>query len=135
MEMIICKKVSINEGLNSGIITTGAMVFFRNAFFVIPYKSSSVFAGSEAKFNGKAIMDNVYSLQSAGDIKGIVALLSESIPEEHTYYMNGLEFVNVKIGWWIFGGMYVRRHGQQRKAINIQPRSVRIQLKNLYQLT
>lgn len=134
MEMIICKKVSINEGLTTGLITTGAMVFFPNAFFVVPFKSSSVFEGNEAKFNGKSILENVFALQNAGDIKGVVSLLSESIPEEHTYYINGLELFNIKIGWWIFGGMYVRRHGQQRKAINIQPRSIRMQLKEFYHL-
>ena len=135
MEILYKKKVDINEGLKSATVSKSAMVFFKDVFFAIPYSQSNMFGG-EAKFNGKEIFKKALQLLEEDKTAELYDYLMESIPEEQTYYVNMLDVLTIKIGWWAFGGMYFRRNGEKgmRKTANIQPKSFRIKLKEFYSL-
>jgi hypothetical protein len=135
MEVLCKKKVDINEGIKTVTVSKSAMVFFKDVFFAIPFSQTNILGG-EARFNGKEIFTHVLKLLDEDKAAELYDYLLETIPEEHTYYVNMLDILKVKVGWWAFGGMYFRKQGAkgERKTANVQPKSFRAKLKEFYNL-
>lgn len=135
MEVLYNKKVDINEGIKSVTVSKSAMIFFKDVFFAIPFSQTNILGG-EAKFNGNEIFTRVLKFLEEDKTAELYDYLLESIPEEHTYYVNMLDVFKIKVGWWVFGGMYFRKQGAkgERKAANIKQKSFRIKLVKFYNL-
>ncbi|PKP03982.1 MAG: hypothetical protein CVU11_06385 [Bacteroidetes bacterium HGW-Bacteroidetes-6] len=131
MKAIYVSKSDINEGLRSGTVTKAAIVFFEDVFFTIPYSSTNILGGDEIKFNGREVFNNAKLLINEGKHTEAYDYLTQAMPDDNTYYLRMLDILNVKVGWWIFGGFYFRKRGGMRKAASISSKVKRQEIKDL----
>ena len=62
-------------------------------------------------------------------------LLKEKLDMKRIFEIKKLEKLNVQVGFWIFGGMKMRKHGESLKSINVQPKRKRAEIRKFYNLT
>jgi hypothetical protein len=68
------------------------------------------------------------------DVKSFQNQLLKELPQERIYYIPGLEKFSIQVGFWIFGGIQIRRKGGPLQAFNIQPRALREEIKAFYRI-
>ncbi len=131
MKAIYVSKSDINEGLRAGTVSKSAIVLFEDVFFTIPYSTMNFMGGDETKFNGKEAFNNAKQMIDEGKEADAYDYLSQAMPDENTFYVKMLDILNVKVGWWIFGGFYYRKRGGMRKAASIPSKAKRQEVKDL----
>ncbi len=135
-DYIYAPKVDINEGISSGTITKGAVFFTKEYFYVIPFESLKVLgATAESKFHSVSeFTSDLYKQIPATSVDDFQAQMKTYLPDERIYRINELNKFTIQVGFWIFGGMRVRRDGKQLQTFNIQPKQLRADLKAFYGL-
>jgi hypothetical protein len=133
-DFIYVPKADINEGLTTGTITKAALYFTREYLFVVPFESLEVLkAGMETKFNN--MKDYVADLNRQIpelDPLSFESLLLSLLKPERIYRIADLEKFSVQVGFWIFGGLHIKKKGGQLQAFNVQPKALREKIKNFY---
>lgn len=134
IDYIYVPKADINEGLASGTITKAALYFTKEYLFVMPFESLQVLlAATETKFNNiKEYVDDLNRQIPDLDSKAFHGLLLSMLKEDRVYKIAELEKFSIQVGFWIFGGMRLRKKGGQLQAFNIQPKTLREELKRFY---
>lgn len=136
-DYVYVPKADINEGLASGTITKAALYFTREYLFVLPFESLQVLlAATETKFNN--VKDYVSDLNKQIpdlDTSSFHSLLLSMLKEERVYRIADLEKFSVQVGFWIFGGMRLRKKGGPLQAFNIQPKALREKISRFYVLS
>jgi hypothetical protein len=134
IDYIFVPKVDINEGRYVGIITKAALYFTKEYLFVLPFESLKVLlAGMET--NPDKMADFVTDLNlkiPKLDIEAFHALLINHLQTERIYKIAELEKFTINIGLWIFGGLQIRRSGGPLQLFNIQPKTLREEIKLFY---
>lgn len=135
-DYIYVPKIDMNEGLSSGTITRAALYFTREYLFVLPFESLQVLlAATETKYNH--MKDYVSDLNKQLPDLNILAfnsLMLSMLKEERIYKIADLEKFSVQVGFWIFGGLRLRKKGGPLQVFNIQPRALREEIKKFYGL-
>jgi hypothetical protein len=131
MKAIYVSKSDINEGLRAGTVSKSAIVLFEDVFFTIPFSTMNFMGGDETKFNGKEVFNNAKQMIDEGKEAEAYDYLSQAMPDENTYYVKMLDILNVKVGWWIFGGFYFRKRSGMRKSASIPSKTKRQEVKDL----
>ena len=133
-DFIYVPKADINEGLSTGTITKAALYFTRKYLFVVPFESLEVLkAGMETKFN--SMKDYVADLNRQIpelDPLSFESLLLSLLKPERIYRIADMEKFSVQVGFWIFGGLHIKKKGGQLQAFNVQPKALREKIKNFY---
>lgn len=133
-DFIIVPKADINEGLSTGTITKAALYFTREYLFVVPFESLEFLkAGMETKFN--SMKDYVADLNRQIpdlDPLSFESLLLSLLKPERVYRIAELEKFSVQVGFWILGGLHIKKKGGQLQAFNVQPKALREKIKNFY---
>jgi hypothetical protein len=133
-DFIYVPKADINEGLTTGTITKAALYFTREYLFVVPFESLEVLkAGMETKFNN--MKDYVADLNRQIpdlDPLSFESLFLSLLKPERIYRIAELEKFSVQVGFWIFGGLHIKKKGGQLQAFNVQPKALREKIKNFY---
>ncbi len=135
-DYIYAPKVDINEGIATGTITKAAVFFTKEYFYVIPFESLTVLgASAEQKYHSpnEFIDDLLKQIPNTG-VEDFQAQMLTYLPDERIYRINELDKFTIQVGFWIFGGMRVRKHGKQLQSFNIQPKQLRADLKTFYGL-
>lgn len=126
----------INEGISSGVITKAALYFTKEYLFVVPFESLEVLlAGVETK--NQNLKDYVSDLNKQIpdlDVDSFHSLLMSLLKPERIYKISELEKFSIQVGFWIFGGIQIRRKNEPLQAFNIQPKSLREEIKQFYRL-
>ncbi len=135
-DYIYTPKVDINEGISSGTITKAAMIFTKEYFYVIPFESLKVLgANVESKFHSVSeFIDDLFKQLPDTQLDDFYGQMKTYLPNERIYRVNELDKFTIQIGFWIFGGMRVKKKWQQLQVFNIQPKSLRAELKLFYGL-
>ena len=135
-DYIYLPKVDINEGISSGTITKAAMFFTKEHFYVIPFESLKILeATAESKFNSvnEFVNQLLKQIPDTG-VKDFHAQMKSYLPDERAYCVNELDKFTIQVGFWIFGGMSVKKKWQQLQVFNIQPKQLRADLQAFYGL-
>jgi len=136
IDYIYAPKVDINEGISSGTITKAAMIFTREYFYVIPFESLQVLgANVESKYQSvNEFISDLFNQLPDTSIDDFHGQMISYLPPERIYRVNELEKFTIQIGFWIFGGMRVKKKWEQLQTFNVQPKSLRAELKIFYGL-
>ncbi len=136
LDYIYVPKADINEGISAGTITKAALYFTKEYLFVVPFERLQVLlAGMETKY---------------GNMKDYVVEINKQIPElstndfnnlmlgklkpERIYRLAELDKFTIQVGFWIFGGIRIRKKGGEMQVFNVQPASLRFEIKRFYGL-
>jgi len=135
-DFIYVPKADINEGLSSGTITKAALYFTKEYLFVLPFESLQVLlATTETKFdNMKDFVSDLNRLIPDLNTANFHSQLLSMLSEDRVYHISDLEKFTVQVGFWIFGGMRLRKKGGSLQAFNIQPKALREKIKDFYGL-
>ncbi|RLD62984.1 MAG: hypothetical protein DRI95_12295 [Bacteroidetes bacterium] len=135
-DYIYAPKVDINEGISSGTITKAAMVFTKEYFYVIPFESLKVLgANMESKYHSaNDFISDLFKQIPEINIDDFHGQMVSYLPPERIYWVNELDKFTIQVGFWIFGGMRVKKKWQQLQTFNLQPKSLRTELKLFYRM-
>ena len=134
-EYIFVKKADINEGLTSGTVSKAAVYFTKDYFFVIPFDSIHIWDSSKTDFNNaKEFIEDLNTRGEQISVEEFQNTCIDFLPNERVYKVDALEKFSMQVGFLIFGGMRMKKPGEQVQVANIQPKSVRARIKAFYGL-
>ena len=133
-DFILVRKVDINEGFSTGTITKACLFFTKKYMFVVPFESLSVlgYTATETKTNAADVLESIIPHMKDQTVEDFEHHIKSKIPAERIYEISTLETFTINVGWWIFGGMTVKKKGGARQTINVQPKDVRAQIAQFY---
>jgi hypothetical protein len=134
IDFIHVPKADINEGITVGIITKAALYFTKAYLFVLPFESFEVLlAGTKTKYNRMQdyVLDLNTQMKTYTTTSFEEALLNNLKPER-VYKISELDKFTVQVGFWIFGGLQIRKRGGPLQAFNVQPKALRQEIKTFY---
>jgi hypothetical protein len=134
VDFIFVPKSDMNEGLTTGTITKASLYFTKEYLFVVPLESLEVLQGTtQTKYNSMKMYVEDFNKQIPDlDIDAFHSLLLSLLKEDRIYRIADLEKFSVQVGFWIFGGMRLRKKGGQLQSFNIQPKALRAQISAFY---
>lgn len=137
-EYIYVPKVDINEGFNTGEITKAAMFLTKKFIFIVPLDSIGVKGNVTTKTKYTETKEYLNDLQTrikSLSVEEFEQEMKEKLDMKRIFEIKKLEKLNVQVGFWIFGGMKMRKHGESLKSINVQPKRKRAEIRKFYNLT
>lgn len=136
VDYIYVPKAAIYEGHTAETITKAALYFTKKYLFVLPYESLPVLlAGLESKSsNMKDYVTDINKKIPELDINSFHNLMLNSLKPERIYRISELEKFTIQVGFWIFGGIRIQKKGGELQAFNVQPQSLREEIKGFYGL-
>ncbi|MCD4792417.1 MAG: hypothetical protein K8R54_04230 [Bacteroidales bacterium] len=135
IDFLFVPKADINEGLTSGTVSKSAIYFTKEYFFVIPFGSLHIWDNSKMDFNNaKEFIEDINSRADSISVEEFQNNCVDFLPNERVYKVDALEKFSIQVGFLIFGGMRMKKPGEQVQAANIQPKSLRAEIKKFYGL-
>jgi hypothetical protein len=133
-DLIYVDKADINEGQSAGKITKAALYFTREYLYVLPCESLRILqAGIESNYNSKSDCIEVINKQIPDlDKDGFHKLMQTMIGSEWIYRIADLKQFSIHTGFWIFGGIQIRKKDSELQVFNIQPKTLREKIRNFY---
>jgi len=134
LDYIYVPKADINLGISAGTITKAALYFTKEYLFVLPFQSLQVLlAGMETnnKHMEKLVADINKQIPELDKIAFNNLMLSKLKPE-WIYCMAQLDKFTIQLGFWIFGGIRLRKKGGELQVFNVQPATLRMRIKEFY---
>ena len=134
-DYIFVEKADINEGLTSGTVSKIAMYFTKDYFFIIPYNSVHLWGSTKTDFNNAdEFIEDTNSKINLITVEEFQNTCINFLPNERVYKVDALQKFTIQVGFLMFGGMRVKKMGEQVQSVNIQPKSVRAKIKDFYNL-
>lgn len=134
-DFIFVPKVDINEGISSGQITKAAAFFTKNYFFTMPLDTMA-FKGDvieNTKYpNMQAYIDDLHQGLNEMTVRDFENELKNLLDDKYIYQMSMMEKFVVKVGFWFFGGISMRREDGPLQSMNVQPKAKREAIKAFY---
>ncbi len=136
LDYIYVPKADINEGVSKGTITKAELYFTKEYLFVLPFESLQVLlAGMETKNNNKNDYWGNINIQIPNlDINSFHNLMLGMLKPERIYRISELEIFLIQVGFWILGGIRIRKKGGELQTFNVQPSALRKEIKKFYGL-
>ena len=135
IDYLFVKKADINEGLTSGTVSKAAIYFTKEYFFIIPFDSVHIWDSSKIDFNNaKEFIEDINTREEQISVEEFQNICNDFLPNERVYKVDTLEKFIIQVGFLIFGGMRIKKIGEQVQSVNIQPKSLRAQIKAFYGL-
>lgn len=131
-DFVFAPKVHVNEGLTTGAVTKAGLLGTRHHLFVIPTESVAVL-GQTATFtqHGEVNLLNGVA-QALSDANAPLEPIEQHLlaaldnqPYQRVFPIDRLDVFKIQVGFWKFGGMRIRAHGDQLKVVDLQPKARR----------
>jgi hypothetical protein len=133
-DFIFVAKADINEGLTTGQVSKVAIWFTKSYIFMVPFSGINIWELSDNKFdNSKSFIEAVNASIETVTVTEFEQKMIDSLPNERVYKVDALAKLSVQVGFFIFGGIHIKKAGEQVQALNVQPKSVRAAIKHFYQ--
>ena len=136
-EYLYTEKGGINHGFSTGEVSVGELYFTKKYIFLVPKKNAGMsgLVAQTTKFQNtdefsSFLKENVGIMSLQEFEEGMLNFLGPKF----YYSINELEKLSVQVGWWIFGGMRLKVKGGELQVLNVQPKSVRAEVKKFYKL-
>ncbi len=130
---IYYKNIDVNEGVTSGQVSKNDL-FVTNKYIFLIQRSSVGMLGRTGAISSTINYDEfnmeIESMINDATISEIEKRICEFVGEAGTYEINILESLKIQVGFWIIGGLWIKKQGENKKAINLQPKSRRQELKD-----
>ena len=129
---IYYKNIEVNEGLTTGQLSKNDLLITNKFIFLIKQNSIGMvgrIGTISTTINYDDFNKELDSMINNASISDIEKKVFEFVGEEGTYEINNLESIKIQIGFWIIGGLWFKKQGENKKAINLQPKSRRKELK------
>lgn len=130
---IFYKNIDVNEGMTTGQVSNNDLFLTNKYIFLIQRSSVAVLGRTgtiSTTLNYEEFNKEIESMLNDATISEIEKKIIEFVGEEGTYEINNLESIKIQVGFWIIGGLWFKKEGGNKKAINIQPKSRRQELKD-----
>jgi hypothetical protein len=134
---IIAEKIDLNEGFTTGTVTKAFMLMTKKYIFVIPFESigqTGLTIKSATYNNAREFIENLKKNLNEDSLSEVEGDLKKSLPENRVYEVSRLEKLTVQVGFWIFGGMRIKKSGGSLQVVNVQPKTLRAEIKDFYGL-
>jgi len=126
--------VNINEGITTGTITNAAMLFTKEYFYVIPLDaigSTGMTITQTDYTNAEEFIDYITkNIDSLSNIE-LHKIMVNFLPPNRIHKVITLDKFTIKTGW-LTGGIRYKQAGENLKTVNIQPKDIRVKLKEFY---
>jgi hypothetical protein len=130
-DYIFAPKADINEGLTTGEVTKASVFFTKTYMFILPFHGVNVWDESKTKYsNSKEFLDDLNLRIKQLSVDEFENMMVDFLPNDRVYRMKALEKFNINTG--LLGGIRLKKPGEQLQAINLQPRTLRSEVKNFY---
>ena len=128
------KQAGLNEVLSTGTMTEAALFFTKQYLFVVPLLSLSVlgYTATETSTNSEDLLKDIIPQLKEQSVEDFVLQMTAKLPPERVYVIAELEIFSINVGWWIFGGMTIKKKGGSRHTINLQPKGLRASISQFY---
>ncbi|MBP9718455.1 hypothetical protein KBD59_04130 [Candidatus Gracilibacteria bacterium] len=134
-DYVFVPKVDLNEGISAGKITAAALIGTKDQLFFVPLRSQQYLGSApttetfpENETYIAELQNRIANLSSSE----LSTELAEKVGETYSYRLAGLKKFTIKVGFWIFGGMWLQKESGQLHSINVQPKSAREELRAFY---
>lgn len=112
--------------------------FTKNYIFLIPFKNAGL-TGAEEGYSTKFNNAKDFVAQIKEEINSINSdkfeeKLKQFVGCKYTFRISELDKMSVQVGWWFFGGMRIKNKENGLMSLNVQPKVVREQVKQFYNL-
>ena len=87
---------------------------------------------TETTSNTEDVLKSVLSTLHEQSVAEFEEQMMTKLPHPRVYEVAALETFSVNVGWWIFGGMTVKKEGGSRQTINVQPKDLRAKIAEFY---
>ena len=133
-DFVFVKQAGLNEGLSTGTMTEAALFFTKQYLFVVPLLSLSVlgYTAKETSTNSEDLLKDIIPQLKEQSVEDFVLQMTAKLPPERVYVIAELETFSINVGWWIFGGMTIKKKGGSRQTINLQPKGLRASISQFY---
>jgi hypothetical protein len=126
--------VNINEGITTGTITNAAMFFTKEYFYVIPldaFGSTGMTVTQTDYTNTEEFIS--YITQNIDNLSQfeLHKIMVDFLPPNRIHKIVTLDKFSIKTGW-LTGGIRYKQIGENLKIVNIQPKKIRVKLKEFY---
>jgi hypothetical protein len=134
-DYIFVPKIDVNEGITSGTVSKAALYCSKNYFYIIPFGSVNIWNQSDSKFiNAETFIKDMNSRIASLNIDEFQEYMRNFLPAERVYHVHTLEKFSVQVGFFIFGGVRIKKPGEGVQVMNVQPKAKRLAIKNFYGL-
>lgn len=133
-DFIVVSKADMNEGFSSGTVTKAALFFTKKYMFVVPMESISVLGNTttDTTTNASEVLDSILPTLSEQSVAEFEEQMMKKLPHPRVYEISNLETFSINVGWWIFGGMTIKKKDGARQTINVQPKDMRAKIAEFY---
>lgn len=132
-DFLFIETADMNDGLTSGTVSKVAIWFTKEYFFVVPYTSDHIWGSTKTEFkNAEEFLHNLNSNMNNFSVEEFQNKCINFLPNSKIFKIENLEKFNIKTGIMFLGGIKVKKIGEQLQTINIQPKSVRVELKKFF---
>jgi hypothetical protein len=134
-DYIFVVKTDINEGFSTGTITKAALFFTKQFMFALPYESISVLGmTTTVTTNPTELITELLPKLNDLTLEAFEKMMVEKLEPKRIYEIKELEKFSIQVGFWVFGGMTIKKKGGSRQTINVQPKAKRAEIKEFYGL-
>lgn len=127
------QKADIAGGVAYSQVVKASVFFTKNYIFEIPSMKSSIRKITTSKGALEYALE-MNSLAADMTVEEFEKALLEDLPEENVTPIADCEKFNIQGGWWIFGQIRLKVKGRSPKAISVQPKAFRLELRKFYNL-
>ena len=134
---ILIDKIDLNEGFSTGTITKACMLLTPSFIFMFPFDSIGqlgLYTTQTTYHNTTEFIAVLKEQLEKEPISSVEESIKKVLPEERVYQVNDLAKFTVQVGFWIFGGLQLKKKGGSLQAVNVQPKSTRQAIKEFYKL-
>jgi hypothetical protein len=132
-DYIFASKTDINEGLTTGEVTKAAIFFTKQHLFVVPFQGVNVWDTSKTKYtNSDDFLNDLNQVIDTMSVTEFENKMIDFLPNDRVYRIDALEKFDIRTGF--LGGIRLKKTGEQLQAINVQPKSLRADIKTFYNL-
>lgn len=127
------QKADIAGGIAYSQAVRASVFFTKNYIFEIPSMKSSF---RKIAISKGALEWAIEMNSRAADmtVEEFEKAMLEALEEENVIPVADCEKFNIQGGWWIFGQIRLKVKGRSPRAISVQPKAFRLELRKFYNL-
>lgn len=136
-DFLFVPKVDVNEGFTTGTVTKAAMVMTHAFVFIVPFSGVSMMGNKATTTTGTNVtqfLDEFMADAKKMTTSDAEKKLQSFLPENRVFEVAKLKQFSVQVGFWLFGGMRMAKEGGTFQVINVQPKEMRMKIKEFYGL-
>ena len=132
IDYLYLPKIQFNDMLNEGNVYKGKAFFTKKYFFLLVDRVDNVVATNKNEFYNVEYINAALKDMESVDLVSFEAEILSQIPEEYVYPFANLDKFEVNVGFFVFGGIRVKKRGKKITSATIGNAKTRQLVKDFY---